>query len=540
MSTMPEIAPVWAKRSFWRFWYPIVVPVLALVAVAGFWGIPSQDWERVNRVAGTYLVIELTMLLYVIWLLFLSGLRWWLRLMILVSVIGTLLALGQTTVRNVHFSGDMVPTFEFRWEPTQDEILEASRGQPSNRDAAAIALAENESGNYPEYRNRRRDGVVVGPALSDHWEILQPRWRKPVGGGYSGFAIAGNLAVTMEQRREEEAVVAYDTATGAERWIFSYPARFSETLGGDGPRSTPTVKEGDVYALGATGMLHCLEAKTGKLKWSVDILNDNDNLRWAMSGSPLVYDKVVVVNPGSQREEAKGRALVAYDRVSGEVVWQAGETQAGYSSPMLANLAGRRQIVLFDGAGVAGYDAGTGRELWRYPGDQYAKWDTQYGINVAQPIVLEGDRVFISSGYGVGCAMLKITREGDNWSVEERWRNKNLRCRFTSPVAYQGYIYGLDEGILVCLDQESGERKWKEGRYGHGQLLLTGGRLVILSETGALALVEASPQRYHPLTSLQALSGKTWNYLSLAGGKAYVRNHKEMACYDLAERGTDK
>src|SRR5262249_20759604 len=157
------------------------------------------------------------------------------------------------------------------------------------------------------------------------------------------------------------------------------------------------------------------------------------------------------VNPGTQRESARGRALVAYDRASGKEVWSGGSMKAAYSSPMLATLAGRRQIVLFDGEGLGGYDAENGRELWRFG------WKTHQDINVAQPVVLDGDRAFVSSGYGVGCAMLRVVQKDGQWSVEEVWKNKLMRCKFTSPVAHQGFLYGLDDGVLVCLDQETGK-----------------------------------------------------------------------------------
>jgi outer membrane protein assembly factor BamB len=201
---------------------------------------------------------------------------------------------------------------------------------------------------------------------------------------------------------------------------------------------------------------------------------------------------------------------------------------------MLATLVGRRQILVFDGEGLNGYDAARGKELWGFP------WITQDGINVAQPLVLDGDRVFISSGYGVGCALLRIAESAQGWTVEKLWQNRRMRCKFTSPVAYQGFIYGLDDGILACLDQKNGNQRWRDGRYGHGQLLLVDGLLLILSETGRLALVEATPEGYHELTGFAALEGKTWNNPALAGGKAYLRNHEEMACYNLAAPGGER
>jgi outer membrane protein assembly factor BamB len=250
-----------------------------------------------------------------------------------------------------------------------------------------------------------------------------------------------------------------------------------------------------------------------------------------MSGSPLVYDQLVVVNPGVQRKSVAGHALVAYDRSTGRPVWHAGNARAAYSSPMLAILGNQRQILLFDADGLGGYDATTGQELWRY------EWKTAHGINAAQPVVLEGDRVFLSSGYDHGCTMLLVTKTSGRWTATPLWPNtpnQGMRCKFSSPVASRGFLYGLDDGRLVCLDATRGERMWKGGRYGHGQLLLAGDLLVILAESGRLVLVAANPERFHELGSISVLEGeKTWNPLALAGGKVFVRNHVEMACYEL-------
>jgi outer membrane protein assembly factor BamB len=524
-----EVAASKKTRPFLRLGLPLLILGLSLTALAVAWGVPAPEWERAYRVSGTWLIVLGTGLALVVWLLCFSGLRWWLRLGLLLIPAG--IAAG--SVRSIELTGDIVPVFHFRWSQTPAELLEAHRQQQAAPAAPAPAEdADLRPTDYPEYRNRQRDGVVTGPPLARDWKAEPPRllWRQPVGGGYASFAVVGGSAVTIEQRRDQEAVVCYDTATGRERWVHSYPALFTETLGGAGPRATPTIAGGDVYSLGATGRLVRLGLATGQVKWSIDILENNGNVPWGMSGSPLIYDRVVVVNPGTQEPAAAGRALVAYDRATGKQVWAADSTRAGYSSPMLATLAGRRQVLLLDGEGVGGYDAADGKELWRYP------WITHQGINVAQPVVLEGDRVFISSGYNVGCALLKITEANGRWAAEELWKNTLMRCKFTSPVAYQGHFYGLDDGILVCLDQQTGERKWKDGRYGHGQLLRCGDLLVILSESGKLALVEATPAGYRELTSIAALDGKTWNHLALADGKAYVRNHQEMACYDLTER----
>ncbi len=330
--------------------------------------------------------------------------------------------------------------------------------------------------------------------------------------------IQGSVAVTIEQRRDQEAVVCYDTATGTEIWAYSYSADFQEPMGGPGPRATPTIAGDEVFSLGAVGDLVCLDLRTGKKKWAVNILAQNNNIIWAMSGSPLVYENMVIVNPGAQSDAAKGKAVCAFNRANGELIWASGDTKAGYSSPMMGTLAGKLQVLLFDADCVAGYDPKDGKRLWKFD------WPGFNGINVAQPLVLSDDRVFVSRSYvkDSATAMLKVAYADGAWSVKPVWDNMKLRCKFTSPVFYQGYIYGLDEGILDCIEASSGKRKWRDGRYGHGQILLSGDLILILSESGKLVLVQATPDAHHELGIIQALEGdKTWNHLALANGVAY-------------------
>ncbi len=514
------------KHTFRKTWLPWLIVVIPAVYIAGLWAWPDNNLVTASRRFGTQVAIVVGVFLFWAWGVWVSNYRRWFL------VAGCLVAgICAVTIKGLECTGDMGIVLRTRFGDKRQQALESHRqAQTEFGPAPAWTPAVDVSLDFPEYRGRNRDGIVTGPPLNRDWATNPPRclWKQPVGGGYAQFAVAGNAAVTIEQRGDQEAVVCYDTATGIERWRHAYVARFNEAMGGEGPRATPTISGGEVFSLGATGRLVCLDLPTGKLRWSTYILEGNENVRWGMSGSPLVFDNLVVVNPGAQTSSKRGRAVVAVERKSGDIVWTAGDTSAGYSSPMLATLGGHRQLLLFDSVRIAAYDPARGDELWSHP------WPTDYGINVAQPLILDGDRVFISAGYGMGCAMLHVSESNGAWAVKVVFQNVKMRCKFTSPVYYDGHIYGLDEGILACIDATTGQQKWRDGRYDHGQLLLSGDLLVVLSERGKLVLVEASPEGHRELGSIAALEGaKTWNPPALAGGRAYVRNADEMACYDL-------
>jgi len=380
---------------------------------------------------------------------------------------------------------------------------------------------------WTDFRGPRRDGHYRQRPIATRWPArgLTPIWKQPVGGGYASFVIAGGRAFTIEQRGPQEAVAAYDVATGRELWTNAWDAEFHEFMGGDGPRATPTWSDGRVYALGALGELRCLDETTGRVLWRVNILEDNGAsvLQWGTAASPLVVDNTVVVLPGGPG----GRSVVAYDRRTGARVWSALDDRAAYSSPILVTLGGVRQIVVFSASRLLGVTPDRGELLWEYP------WTTQYDVNAGQPIVIGDNRVFISSGYGAGAAVVELTRNGERFSVREVWRNIRMKNQFTSSVLYDGFIYGLDEAILACVDAGTGDLKWKGGRYGYGQVVLASGHLIVLTEDGDIALVRATPERHEEIVRFPALDGKTWNHPALSDGYMLVRNLKEMAAFDL-------
>lgn len=396
----------------------------------------------------------------------------------------------------------------------------------TNSDTASAHAGRNY---WTSFRGPNRDGRYEEMQILTNWPAqgLTQVWKQPVGIGYSSFVVADGRAYTIEQRRGKEVATAYDVETGREVWSQGWNAEFTDSTG-DGPRSTPTWDQGRIYALGATGELRCLDGSTGAVIWGKNILRDNgaSNLPWAMAASPLVVDDKVIVLPGG----TAGSSVVAYNKTTGAPVWKALNDRQGYVSPMLVSLAGRRQVIVVSSTRIVGLAPEDGAVLWSHP------WDTDMGINVSQPIVVDANRFFVSSGYGKGAALVEIGKNGNSFSARTLWENINMKNKFNSSVLHQGHVYGLDEGILTCVDVNTGERKWKGGRYGYGQVILASGHLIVMSDTGDLVLVRATPEQHTEVARFTALQGKSWNYPAIAGGRLLVRNATEMAAYNIAAR----
>ncbi|MBS0265736.1 MAG: PQQ-like beta-propeller repeat protein [Planctomycetes bacterium] len=442
------------------------------------------------------------------------------------------------------FSGDLFPQFTWRWSHAAGQLslrtppsseAEKHPQLPESPPEASLAMASDSD--YPGFLGPNRTGVVAGPRLARDWNRQPPRalWQHSVGLGWSGFAVMGHHAVTQEQRGPEECVVAYDLRTGRELWVHRDETLFTGSgVHGDGPRATPMLYQGRVYALGATGYFNCLELLTGRQLWQHQVLPhpETDNLQWGMAGSPLIVGQQVIIAPGLK----PGRSVMAFDQESGRLAWSAGDAPAAYSSPQASQLDGQNQILIFNGAGLSAHAPDDGHVLWTFP------WVTQgvSMVNVAQPLVLsrsvlgaEHDAFLISSGYSQGCALLSIQTEQPSMQVTELWRNKSLKSKFSNMVALDEFVYGLDDGILVCLEARTGKRRWKGGRYGHGQLLLVADLLLVQTESGDVALVAPDPKAFQELGTFAALPSKTWNHPALAGNLLLVRNDRIAACYEL-------
>jgi outer membrane protein assembly factor BamB len=401
---------------------------------------------------------------------------------------------------------------------------------PAVTRAAEAAPSPLLAASFPQFLGPSRNGVITGVRLATDWSNRGPRlvWRQRVGAGWSGFAVQDGMAITQEQRGAEEAIVAYDLATGAVRWVHAYPARYATVVAGEGPRATPAVAGDRLVAHGATGVLTAVDRRTGRRAWQRDLPREHEapEPEWGRSSSPLVLGDRVIVNAGG----TGGRSLVAHALATGELAWAGGGDRVGYASPVLVTLAGVPQVVAFNIASVTAHEPETGAVLWEHP------WPGRQP-NVSQPLPVGDDRLLVSSGYGVGSALLRIRRDDDGaLKPTVLWESPRLKAKFTNLVLHDGFVYGLDDGVLVCLDLETGERRWKSGRYGHGQVLLVEGVLLVQTEEGEVVLVDPQPERHVEVARFQALDGKTWNPPALAGRYLLVRNDREAAMYELPVR----
>jgi outer membrane protein assembly factor BamB len=380
---------------------------------------------------------------------------------------------------------------------------------------------------WPGFRGPRRDSVIRGVRIDADWTASRPveLWRRPIGPGWSSFAVDGDRVYTQEQRGEEEVVSCYRLSTGEPVWRHRDPARFYESNGGAGPRGTPTVHDGRVYAMGATGIVNALDATTGAVIWSRNAATDTGAPMpgWGYTGSPLLVGDAAIV--------ATSGRLVSYDIATGNPRWTHTTGGSGYSSPHLVTIDGVAQILLLTGNGATSVAPADGTRLWQH------SWDV--GTAIVQPGLAGEHDVLIGLGDamgGQGMRRLAIARGPAGWTVEERWTSRGLKPYFNDSVVHEGHAYGFDGNILSSINLADGERTWKGGRYGNGQMLLLADQdlLLVLSEDGELVLVSATPDTFTEVARVPAIEGKTWNHPVLVGGVLLVRNAQEMAAFRLS------
>jgi outer membrane protein assembly factor BamB len=466
---------------------------------------------------------------------------------------------GWACVRTAGVTNDLQPDLHWRWAQTPEERLlaqatnepivlppapaatpatpavtpaptkaapataKAAPAAPKETPAAAVAGPE-----WPGFRGPRRDGMIPGVQIITDWAASPPveLWRRPIGPGWSSFAVHGGLIYTQEQRGDDEVVSCYNAATGKPVWVHRDGARFYESGSGPGPRGTPTLSDGRVYAFGATGIVNALNANDGAVVWSRNAASDTGATmpEWGFASSPLVVGDIVIV-------AASGR-LIGYDLATGNPRWQARTGGGGYSSPHLFTIGGVTQVLLLTGHGATSVAPADGKLLWEYP--------LRTAMRIVQPALASDGEILMSLGDsgmgGSGLRRLAVAHGTGGWTVQDRWTSTGLKLKFNDFVVHNGHAFGFDGSILACIDLKDGQRKWKGGRYGGGQLVLLPDQdlLLVLSEEGELALVGATPDQFKELARFPAIEGKTWNHPVLVGDRLLVRNDQEMAAFRLS------
>ncbi len=470
------------------------------------------------------------------------------------TAVAILLACGVFTLLRNEGVGSTGAQFKWRWSQTPEEQLLAQVGNkplppllpapatvptetpkeapaPTSPEKRAATPAEPAAPapavKWPGFRGPHRDSIIPGVRIETNWSAAPPKelWRRAVGPGWSSFAVRGDLIYTQEQRGEHEVVSCYNVTTGQPVWEHRDNVRFWEANAGAGPRGTPTLHGDRLYTFGATGILNALNADTGTVIWTRNAATDADRKvpYWGFAGSPLVVSDMVVA-------AVSGR-LAAYDAATGNPRWLGPKHSGSYSSPHLLTIGGVTQIALPTGDGITSVSPADGAVLWEYA------W-AGGGAAMLQPnFAPNGDLLITtnSMGGGEGMRRISVKQEGGKWSVTELWTSRGLKPQFNDFVVHKNHAYGFDNIILSCIELENGERKWKGGRYGQGQLVLLPDQdlLLVISEEGELALVSATPDGFKEVARIPALDGKTWNHPALVGDVLLVRNDREMVAYRL-------
>jgi outer membrane protein assembly factor BamB len=487
--------------------------------------------ERANLIAWVLLSLPFVFTAWAVWML---AARWAsartrrLGLLAVLFVTWGIFTLLRT--EGLRGNGEMV--LHWRWTPTAEqlyleELAQRQTAGPVRSEATQLTL---HPGDWPGFRGPDREGAVHGITIKTGWDKTPPHllWRQRIGPAWSSVAIVGGRLFTQEQRDQEEAVVCLDAATGRQVWVHTDPARFYDGQALVGPRASPTFADGRIYTLGATGILNCLDAATGARQWSHDIATDASSKLpiWGFSSSPLVAEGLVIVFAGGEGD----KGLLAYRADSGQLAWTAAAGQMSYSSPQLAELDGQKQVLFLGDRGLTAFAPTTGAVLWNYSGEQ------ALGLpRCTQPQLVGKSQILIGSEPDRGTVLLDVSRKGKSWSIAPRWTSGRLKPSFNDFVVHDNAIYGFDGEFFCCLDLKSGKRRWKDGRYGHGQVLLLADQplLLVTTEDGEVVLVAADPAKHRELGRIQAIKGKTWNHPVIAHGRLYVRNAEEIACYQL-------
>jgi outer membrane protein assembly factor BamB len=394
--------------------------------------------------------------------------------------------------------------------------------------ADPCAAGEPAGRDWPHWRGPDYDGVARETGLLQSWPAGGPQvlWKIDLTGGYSSVTVAKGRLFTQARRGKHETVLCLDAATGRQHWEFRYRCDYGrhrtlDTSFRSGPRATPTVAGKRVYALGTTGLLHCLDVQSGKKLWRRDLcqLGRRRCPQYGYSSSPLVVGRRLFVHPGGP----KGRSIAALDRRTGRTLWRALGDPVGYATPVPIRLGGSLQVVYFTARGAVGVRPADGKVRWRQP------WKTTKDLNVATPIYARRS-LFLSSNYGKGAALVRLRARGKPHVV---WKSPVMQNWFSTSVLYRGHVYGFSGSRLRCVEFATGKKKWDKTGLGQGSVLVADGRLIVLGERGTLVLAEATPRKYVETGRCRPLRGVCWTVPVVAHGRLYVRSPRQLVALDV-------
>lgn len=439
--------------------------------------------------------------------------------------ISAILALVSVAVKSDGVWGNFAFELDPRWAPSSEDRLLAV-----DHEKVAADISENDLANpaWPAFRGLNQNGSQSGSIIDDDWKTHPPKelWRIPVGPAWSSFVVAGDFLFTQEQRGDNEAIVCYNAKSGQQAWEHLLESRFWDGLGGLGPRATPTLAQGSVFAQGAEGWLVKLDARSGTLAWKVDLKQaaNREPPMWGFSASPCVVNDQVIIHAGGEGE----KGILAFQVADGSLAWSAPAGIQSYGSVQKIELLGRPMLSLLSEEGIHFWEPSTGKPILMH------EWK-HGGYRALQPQVLDNDKVLIGSGMGTGTRLIQVAEVDGSLNAEVLWTSKEMKPDYNDSVVHQGFLYGFDNRIFSCIDLATGKTRWKGGRYEKGQALLLADSnlIVVVSETGELILLRATPDKLDELYKQQTIEGKTWNHPILIGDKLYLRNANEAVCLQL-------
>jgi outer membrane protein assembly factor BamB len=428
-------------------------------------------------------------------------------------------------------------------------------------EATSQRAAKQPDDSWPNWRGPGSRAIVAHARLPEPWpkNQLEPAWHARLGTGWSSPVVADGRAFISDRVEGQERVLAFDAVTGRELWAAKHPVDFDPhavgTRPGNGPKSTPLVHAGKVYALGIAGMLECLDASNGEVRWRVSFpaafgtrqplpegkafVNGTENVLvpigegqgapvplFGYTGSPVLSGNLLICEVGGER----GGTIVAFHKDSGRVVWKSLTEHVSYSSPIVAQLGDTLQVVAMTGPRIVGLNLSDGQLLWSHP------FQVQYDESISTPVVA-GDLVLVTADRRPLTA-LRISHGNDGWTKDVAWTNEILSSYLSSMLVFEGHVYGMnDGGEFACVRLSDGKLMWTGGSHGYYcSPVLAGNRLLGLNEQGEVAVTAADPTGYKPLGSSKLARSATWTMPAVVGNRIYVRSGEGLDCFELGPK----